>query len=409
MWLERYRNSRVVGCVIAALLVGVLLAAASSPLPFTPLSDGDVESFSFIVYGDIQDNYRNGHQALVHLMLKEDAAFVVNTGDISSNGGKDYQRDFYPIIQELAKRMAYFPSLGNHDVTWGSPLSRNRFLTFFQQTFDYLGQLENNAHLLEPTTQKIWYSVQYGEALFIVLDSNLFIDEGRYRKTHRLAPYRNYLQEQMMWVRDLLRAASRDPQIRAKFVFFHHSPFVSDEKDPVPFFGWGGHPGHSRMVVDQTVPSEEPGKRLYLLDLFRQHRVTAVFTGHEHYYERWQEIIREDNRPIHLLNWVVTGLGGVKPRGTPKYKEEKIQKLLEETEAFQLYLTRSSQLNPTWTAELQHPYPTEESPSGSFHSYVLVTIDSSGVRFQTKDKSGKVRDQGDFSPVGSVLADLDSD
>ncbi len=87
----------------------------------------------------------------------------------------------------------------------------------------------------------------------------------------------------------------------------------------------------------------------------------------------------------------------------------KIQKLLEETEAYRLYLTRSSQLNPTWTAELQHPYPTEESPSGSFHSYVLVTIDSSGVRFQTKDKSGKVRDQGDFSPVGSVLADLDSD
>jgi len=161
--------------------------------------------------------------------------------------------------------------------------------------------------------------------------------------------------------------------------------------------------------VDQTVPSEEPGKRLYLLDLFRQHRVTAVFTGHEHYYERWQEIIREDSQPVHLLNWVVTGLGGVKPRGTPKYKEEKIQKLLEENEAFRHYLTRSSQLNPTWTAELRHLYPTEESRSGSFHSYVLVTVNSSGVRFQTKDKAGKVRDQGDFSPVGSVVADLDSD
>ena len=88
MWLERYRKSRVVGCVIAALLVGILLSAASSPLPFTPLSDGDVESFSFIVYGDIQDNYRNGHQALVNLMLKEDAAFVVNTGDIFIQRGK---------------------------------------------------------------------------------------------------------------------------------------------------------------------------------------------------------------------------------------------------------------------------------------------------------------------------------
>ena len=92
----------------------------------------------------------------------------------------------------------------------------------------------------------------------------------------------------------------------------------------------------------------------------------------------------------------MTGLGGVKPRGTPEYEEKKIQKLLEENETYQHYLRRSSQLNPTWTAELQHPYPTEESRSGSFHSYVLVTVESSGVRFQTKDKSGKVRDQGDF-------------
>ncbi|MDA2932812.1 metallophosphoesterase [Acidobacteria bacterium AH-259-D05] len=394
----------IVGFVIAALLAGSLFSAPSSPMPFTPLPEGgNAESFSFIVYGDIQGNYRNGHQALVNQMLREHATFVVNSGDISPHKGKHYERDFYPVIQKLTERIPYFPSVGNHDVTWKSPYSRYRFINFFHRVYRYLAEREINAHLLDPTTQKLWYSFMYGNVLFIVLDSNLFIDEGRYQKTHSLEPYKNYLREQMIWVRDLLRNSSQNPNIRAKFVFFHHSPFVSDENNPVPLFGWGGHPGHSQMVVNQTVSSDEPGKTLYLLDLFRKHRVTAVFTGHEHYYERWREIIRENSRPIHILNWVVTGLGGVKPRGSPEYEEEEIEELLEEDEVYRHYLARISELDPNWTAELQHAYPTEESPSARFHNYLLITVDGSEVWFQTKDKWGSVRDEGFFSPADSVF------
>ncbi|MEE8349368.1 MAG: metallophosphoesterase, partial [Acidobacteriota bacterium] len=328
-WFRRPLLGGLAG-LSAVLLLSSLFSAASSSMPFVSLPKGeDSDAFSFIVYGDIQGNYQNGHQALVDRMLQEDAALIVNTGDISRDGGKHYQRDFYPIVRELAERIPYFPAVGNHDVAWGNASSRNRFLNFFHKTFDDLARREDNHHLRDPASQKLWYSFVHGNVLFIILDSNLLIDEGRYRKTHGLEPYRDYLQEQLIWVRDLLNASSHDPQIRAKFVFFHHSPFVSYERKSVPILGFGGHPGHSRMVVNQTVPSKQPGETQYLLDLFRWHRVTAIFSGHEHFYERWREIIRDGDRPNHMLNWVVTGLGGVKPRGQPDYKEEKIDRLLE--------------------------------------------------------------------------------
>ena len=413
-----------ISLVVVVLLLGTLFSAASpawppesptdredvphfgvSPMPFVPLVDEEPapsfsSSFSFIVYGNIQENYQNSHQALVEHMLLEDAAFVVNTGDISRDDGKYYMRDFYPAIQELAERIPFFPAVGNHDVDWNSPASRYRFSNFFNKTLNHLSAHPGNAHLGDPTSQKLWYSFVYKNALFMVLDSNLFIDEGRYQSTHALEPYRDYLKQQLVWVRDTLRDSSRDPRIRAKFVFLHHSPFVSYQRAPVPFIGAGGHPGHSHMVVNQRVPSGDPGKTLYLLDLFREHRVTAVFSGHEHYYERWQETIFEKERPIHRLNWVVSGLGGTRPRGRPEYEEEEIEELLEEGEAYRDYVERIRDVNANWTSRLRHEYPTRRDASGQFHNYILVTVTGSEVSFQTRDKTGEVRDQGYFSELG---------
>jgi hypothetical protein len=201
----------------------------------------------------------------------------------------------------------------------------------------------------------------------------------------------------LIWVRDTLRESSQDPRLKATFVFFHHSPFVSEQLAPVPFVGAGGHFGHSQVVVNQRGPSGDPGKTLYLLDLFRKHRVTAVFTGHEHYYERWQETIFEKDRPIHRLDWVVNGLGGTRPRGRPEYEEGEIAQLLEEGEIYRDYVDRIRNLNANWTAQLRHAYPTQRDASGRFHHYILVTVTGSEVSFLTRDKQGEIRDQGSFS------------
>ena len=47
----------------------------------------------------------------------------------------------------------------------------------------------------------------------------------------------------------------------------------------------------------------------------------------------------------HALHWIVSGLGGVKPRGRPDYQEDEIQKLLEEEDTYRDYLKRVSELN----------------------------------------------------------------
>ena len=365
-------------------------------MPFTPPPASlKSQPFSFIVYGDIQGNYRQRHDALVQRILQESAILVFHTGDISPDDGENYERHFHPAIEKLARRIPFFPAAGNHDVAWGSPFSRYPFRNFFKETFAYLGEQPANAHLNEPRTQKLWYSLVYGNSLFIVLDSNFFIHLGKYKRTHALKPYRNYAREQLLWVKKLLEESSRT-HIRAKFIFFHHSPLVSQQTQPIPILGWGGHSGHREVLLKQELPGSRQGHERYLLDLFRHHGVTAVFTGHEHYYERWREVIRENGTPIHTLNWVVNGLGGVKPRGKPEYREERIAKLLERDDAFRNYLQRIASLNPDWTSELTHAYPTKEKPDARFHNYMLVTVDGSKIHFQTKDIFGKVRDSGFF-------------
>ena len=367
-------------------------SSSSSPMPFAqPSNRTGNESFSFIVYGDIQSNHKRGHNALVGQMLKESVDLVFNTGDISADKGKDYETDFYPVIEPLARRVPYFPAVGNHDVYFESPTSRSNIYSFFSKNYAYLSRLPGNEHLAEPDSQKLWYSLIHRDVLFVVLDSNFFIDEGKYRRTHELPPYKHHLREQLIWVRDLLESASRNPKLRASFVFFHHSPFFSDDNEPAPIVGVGGHPGHRGMLVNQTLPSEDTGEQGYLLDLFRKHRVTAVFTGHEHYYERWREVIRDKGHPVHTVNWIVNGLGGVRPRGHPKADEKEIEKLLNK-KVYRRYLERISNLNRDWTAELKHRYPRYPGPS-RFHNYALVRVESGKISLEIKGKRGFVRDR----------------
>ena len=78
-------------------------------------------------------------------MLKESVDLVFNTGDISADKGKDYESDFYPVVEPLARRVPYFPSVGNHDVYFESPTSRSRIYSFFCKNYEYLSQLRETS------------------------------------------------------------------------------------------------------------------------------------------------------------------------------------------------------------------------------------------------------------------------
>ncbi len=373
------------------MLAAIVANDASEALPFSAPRRPQVP-FSFIAYGDVQQNYRGAHDALALRMAREPAAFVISSGDISNDEGLDYTDDFLPGIRPVAEQISFFPSPGNHDVDFGSSSSRMNFYRFFRHSYAYLSERFDNSHIT-PESQKLWYSFEYGPALFISLDSNFLIDEGKYKATHSLPVYRFHREQQLTWLSRQLIRADEDQSIRYIFVFFHHSPFFSDENKP--FLGMGGHPGHGEMMVNQPVPALTDSKhRLYMLDLFRIHKVTAVFSGHVHYYERWRELITQGDQFVHIINWFVVGNGGVKPRGKPLYKQKSIQRLFDKKDYLRYYLDRASNLGMGWAASLDHVFPDEDDKDGRFPGYVLVSVDSDGVTFETKDSEGLLRDQG---------------
>ena len=380
------------------LLTPVLGLAVNSVTMPVALLDEAGEEFSFVVYGDIQGNYRDGHDRLVRHMMTEDIDLILHTGDISADKGENYEHDFLPAIDDLASQVPFFPAPGNHDVAWGSPVSRYPYYVFFQDILHYLGGMDGNEHLRERGSQKLWYSFRHGSALFIALDSNFFIDEGKYRKTHSLDPYRGVAEEQLTWLAETLRRYHDDPSVQSRFIYFHHSPLISDELGSFPILGLGGHPGHAEMLVNLRLPETAGVPVSYLLDLFRYYRVTAVFTGHEHFYERWRETILEKGEPVHTLNGSVLGTGGVKPRGRPEYEADEIDEVLEE-DYYSEYLQRISTIDPDWQSRLEHRYPNPEDSSGRFHSYMVVTVTPTGVQFSTRDSKGQVRDFGSLQHI----------
>ncbi len=76
--------------ILAAIPVVVFcLPAQLVTMPFASLNDSEeTRTFSFLVYGDIQGNYQQSHNALVERMLEESVDLVFNTGDISPDHGE---------------------------------------------------------------------------------------------------------------------------------------------------------------------------------------------------------------------------------------------------------------------------------------------------------------------------------
>ncbi len=245
--------------------------------------------FSFVVIGD----NRSGddiYKKLVSLIVVRKPAFVVNTGDmIAIPGDKQAWTRFWEMSKPIT--MPYFLVVGNHDAHPNMPLS--------EKTYKEQVDLPGN---------ELYYSFTAGNSLFIVLDS--FIDDQEKR----------IMGEQLKWLEAILANSTQ----KHKFVFLHHPLYTDPGK---------GH--HSHDSIDKY-----PESRDRLAALFKKFGVDAVFSGHEHYYEK---------RIVDGITYVITGGGGA-----PMYENEE---------------------------------------SGGFNHFVLVTVDGDKVSAEVIDSNGKVRDR----------------
>ncbi len=207
---------------------------------------GDSRPLLVAVFGDEQASPNNdsvSSRSIVQAILAESPDLVIGTGDLVGEGGsRDDWRELSKTHQPLWSQLLYLPALGNHELIGDFDGS------FFRQ--------------LLPQAQARFYAVRYGFLLAIFLDGNR---PGSQEQTHFLATQ--------------LKAAARDPSVRARVVVLHQPPLSV-----------GLHCGTSGSMHEW-------------MHIFEKYRVDLVLAGHDHAYERLER---------NGVPYFVTGGGGAK-------------------------------------------------------------------------------------------------
>jgi hypothetical protein len=207
---------------------------------------GGGQPVRFIAFGD-SGGGGSDQRAVVAQLATVPFDFMIHLGDIAYESGTPGQLDtaFFQMYADLLEDFPVFPASGNHEYeTEDAAPFRDAFV------------LPENGG---PGGVERWYSFDWGDVHFAVLDSELI---G--------AP-------QAAWLEADLTANRRPWTI----VYFHRPPFSSGDH---------GNDGNVQK---------------YFLPILVRHHVPLVLSGHDHDYER--------SKPIDGVTYVVSGGGG---RGT---------------------------------------------------------------------------------------------
>jgi len=207
--------------------------------------------FSFVFYGD-NKNGPHIHERNANLILTKKPEFVIHNGDLVDEGTiyKQWNLLFFNPTRNLLHTIPLYPVLGNHE----------RHAKYYFNYFSLPG-IES------------WYSFDYGNAHFIMLDSD--------------ANELTAGSEQLAWLIDDLEHDSAN----WTFVSFHYPPFTAG----------GNYYRKSRIKLKNLI---HPVMEKYGVDM--------VFGGHDHNYERSYPIMsRSGKTPV---TYIVAGNGGTSMR-----------------------------------------------------------------------------------------------
>ena len=192
----------------------------------------DETPFAFAVISDTQGNPSVAGK-LAKLSWSHRPHFLVHPGDLVSTGTnrQHWVQQFFPSMQPLISRVAFFPVLGNHE----------------QNADAYY-------HYMSLPDPEYYYSFRYGNADFFMIDTNQKVGPGS---------------EQFRWLEQSLRQSTS----RWRFVCHHHPPFSSDENDY-------GDLWKTRQSTRGDLRARQ------LVPLYERYEVDVVWNGHIHSYER---------------------------------------------------------------------------------------------------------------------------
>ncbi len=285
------------------------------------------EPFKWLLFGDTR-SFHEVHAAVVAAMTAEPGiSFGIQTGDMVSNGEVAEEWDaYFDIEHPLMRQVPVFPVIGNHDEADGEASELvERFIA------------PDNSPAPEH-----YYSFRYGAAHFTVVDGHVSIlgfDGCLYERD--LFMLDCWTTEQVDWVKTDLEAAALDPDVEHIFVLTHVGPYSSkDNRD-------------GSMQVRRLLP------------LFQAMGVTAILSGHDHYYEHGESAFG--------MPYIISGGGGASlyEVGTPS------------------------------------PAPHTVVYAESTEHYVLVEMEGPAVRFTAKKPDGTIIDTFEASAPPTCEADGD--
>jgi len=228
----------------------------------------ETTSICWYAYGDTRSNPaihdKVAEQMWLDLEQSSSESIVLTTGDMVYDGSEEEYWDYewfnpnFKYIQKLLANLPYLNTIGNH--------LGNGYL--FQKYYPY------------PmiTTNRFYYSFDYGPAHFIILDQYTSYSQGS---------------TQYEWLVNDLLATNK----KWKFMFLHE-----------PGWSAGGH-SNSKKVQNIIQP------------LCKQYDIQFVFSGHNHYYSR------------AVVNGIyhITTAGGGAPLYSPDENKPNIVKISRST------------------------------------------------------------------------------
>lgn len=198
--------------------------AWSEPLSFTTAAA--TQEFSFLYMGDVQSGYAQWGSTLNSVYRDyPQIKFALLGGDLTDNGDDANEwGQFLDAATGVFSKIPVMPAMGNHDGAM--------FLNFFALPANGPAGL-----------QQVFYSFDYGDAHFVVLDSG-----------------NNTNEKVKQWLREDLEKTNK----KWKFAVFHMPayPATYDYKE-----------------IDQSI-------RANWVPVLEQNRVDMVFVGHQHQYMR---------------------------------------------------------------------------------------------------------------------------
>jgi hypothetical protein len=236
--------------------------------------------FSLIAYGDIRftdpedDNRSNPEvrRAMVKKIAEEKPGALLISGDIPYRGARD---DDWQIADAEMKplwdiKTRIYPALGNHELAGGEAAGLRNWWKRFPQA-----------------EGRRWYSVQFGNCYFIILDSDTGLIAGS---------------PQWAWLTSQL--ANIPAQTDFVFLTMHHPSYTDSHEHTIPGRGHSARP--QELNLGKYLQELQPKLRARLIEV----------AGHVHNYERFEK---------NGVTFLVSGGGGATPYLFDRSPEDKYQ------------------------------------------------------------------------------------